>query len=200
MNIGILDYGVGNLGSLANMIRFINHKPIISSSIKDLTECKIIFIPGVGHFDKAIDRLALNDNISRLKDYGKDSEKHIAGICLGMHILCNSSEEGSVPGLGLLDTNIKSFREAGISQVPHMGWNVVDDSNMPFSLGNQNRFYFCHSFYCPKSESSERSLISTYEIDFTSFLWNKNIIGIQFHPEKSGMNGVNFLKSLLQSI
>ena len=120
MNIGILDYGVGNLGSLANMIRYINHKPIISSSIKDLTECKIIFIPGVGHFDKAIDRLALNDNISRLKDYGTDCGKHIAGICLGMHVLCNSSEEGSVPGLGLLDTNIKSFREAGISQVPHM--------------------------------------------------------------------------------
>jgi len=201
MNIGILDYGVGNVGSLANMIKYINHRPILSDSIKDISDNDIIFIPGVGTYNKAMNAIDQNNNILEIKKYIDLSGKTIIGICLGMQILFNSSEEGSVRGMGLIDMEIKSFRNKGVKQVPHMGWNKIKNSTLPFSIEEYNRFYFCHSYFCPKLNSESIHATTHYDhLDFTSLIFQDNVIGIQFHPEKSGMNGAMLLKNLINHI
>ena len=198
MNIGLLDYGVGNVGSLANMLKFINHSPVMSDSIDDITNNRIIFIPGVGTFDKAIEKLHKKNNIQKIYELKNNNKNIIIGVCLGMQILFNSSQEGKSPGLGLINNDILSFRDSGIKQVPHMGWNTIYEDNLPFSVKGYNRFYFCHSFYCPHNNNYDNSAKTTYKnIKFSSVVIKNNVVGIQFHPEKSGMNGANFLRDLI---
>tara|TARA_B100000963_G_scaffold356638_1_gene377121 strand:- start:13870 stop:14484 length:615 start_codon:yes stop_codon:yes gene_type:complete len=200
MKVGVLDYGVGNVGSLANMIKYINLKPSLSNSVKDLSDNNVIFIPGVGTYDKAMSAISCNNNIEAIKDFISQKDKYIVGICLGMQILFNSSEEGSSKGIGLLNDEIRSFRGSGVNQVPHMGWNTIESNLLPFSVEKYNRFYFCHSYFCPVLNFECPHAKTNYEIDFTSLIVKDNIIGIQFHPEKSGLNGANFLKDLLNNI
>lgn len=200
MNIGILDYGVGNVGSLANMVKYIKHQPILSDKVRDLSDNKIIFIPGVGRFDRAIEQFSKNNNVEDIKNLIQNKEVHIIGICLGMHILFESSEEGSKNGLGLIKDKIHSFKNDGVLKVPHMGWNTIDDKHLPFSLDSHNRFYFCHSYYCRNSDQKIIKTETNYHINFNSMVWENNIIGIQFHPEKSGMNGAKFLDKLILEI
>ena len=200
MKIGILDYGVGNVGSLANMIKYINHKPILSNSIKDLSDNKVIFIPGVGSFDKAMQAIDQKNNISEIKNFIENKNNFIIGICLGMHMLFNSSDEGKTNGIGLINEEIKNFKDYGVYQVPHMGWNTLKPESLPFSIDKYNRFYFCHSYFCPVDKFNCPHAQTNYELNFTSLIMKNNIIGIQFHPEKSGMNGANLLKDLLNII
>lgn len=199
--ISILDYGVGNVRSLHNMIDFIGFDSKITSNEKDLLQSKIIFIPGVGAFDNAITKLKEKNLDSIIKKVAQKEKIYIVGICLGMHVLLNSSAEGNQNGLNLMPNKIISFRDEKINiPIPHMGWNDVSFSQESSLATLSGKYYFCHSFFLKQEENLANIGVSDYSGNFCSFFWSEKIVGIQFHPEKSGKNGIKFLKNLIENI
>ena len=202
MKIGILDYGVGNVGSLANMIKYINLRPSLSNSVKDLSNNNVIFIPGVGTYDKAMSAISCNNNIEAIKDFVNQKDKFIVGICLGMQILFNSSEEGSSKGIGLFKDKIRSFRSYGVNQVPHMGWNYLqfEHNNHPVleNISENEQFYFVHSYALECRQTNQIIANTNYSQKIPAIIGRDNYIGVQFHPEKSGNSGQKFIYNWLK--
>lgn len=200
--ITIIDYGMGNLGSIVNMIKFIGYKSHITSSISQIEDAGKIILPGVGHFDKAmhnINTLGLTEVIRKKSGAGTP----VLGICLGMQLLCKSSEEGSEAGLGLIDAEVKKFRFDGGEnlKIPHMGWNLADQKkeNPLFSdMYPAPRFYFVHSYFVSCADDADILTTTGYGIDFVSSFARKNILGVQFHPEKSHKFGMLLLKNFIE--
>ncbi len=199
----IIDYGMGNLGSISNMVKFLGHEPIISSEKDTIKNSEYLILPGVGKFDAAINNLKDRDIFNLLQDLSKDQNIHILGICLGMQLMCLNSEEGNLEGLGIFDAEVKSFRK-NISKslkVPHMGWNFIyktQNSQLLNSIDNA-RFYFVHSFFVESNKDNEVLFKTEYGIDFVSGLKNNNNVGVQFHPEKSHKYGKEFFKDFLEN-
>lgn len=195
--ITIIDYGLGNLGSIKNILKYIGVESEITSDLVSISRATKIILPGVGKFDTAMS----NINQSGLKDVlikkVKEDQVPILGICLGMQLLTKGSEEGSFEGLGWIDAYVKKFQPKHNLKVPHMGWNSVKptkSNHLLKSLPLNSRFYFVHSYYV-KIENSENSLLKTnYGFEFDSGICSKNIFGVQFHPEKSHRFGMIFLK------
>jgi len=183
--IVIVDYGMGNLESVKNAASFLGKKAVITSSPKDLSTAGKIIFPGVGHFGKAVAELKKRNLIEILKKRINQGVPFL-GICLGMQVLAKSSQEGLEQGLGVIDTVVEKFcSKEGI--VPHMGWNKVDYNNTESAF-----YYFIHSFYLP---------ITDYTVGFTNYITNfsavikkNNLLATQFHPEKSGVDGLKILK------
>lgn len=199
--ISILDYGVGNVRSLHNMIDLIGFDSKITSSEKDLMQSKIIFIPGVGAFNNGVIKLKEKKLDSVIKKASKKENTYIVGICLGMHLLLSSSAEGSQSGLNLMPNKIIPFKDKREDiPIPHMGWNDVKFSEKGLLSKLSGKYYFCHSFFLNEEKNLENIGVTDYSGNFCSFFWNERIIGIQFHPEKSGENGINFLKNLIEKI
>ena len=196
--IGIIDYKMGNIGSIQNMFKRISVKSVISSKIEILNNCDKLILPGVGSFDQGMKNLKNHNFIRFLNDYVIKDKKPILGICLGMQLFADNSEEGDLSGLGWIKGNVKKFnlRKDGL-KVPHMGWNNIEckNSKLFLNLPNEKRFYFVHSFFfeCKNKEN----IISTtdYGINFASSINKQNIWGTQFHPEKSHICGMNLLKN-----
>lgn len=198
----IVDYGMGNIGSIVNMLRFIGFKAEMASRPENLQGADKVILPGVGNFGRAMSNLNETGMADALKDVANRGLP-ILGICLGMQLMCKTSEEGSVDGLGFVDAHTKKlrFEEDSRLKVPHMGWNKVDLKRNGTILGDFTkmppRYYFVHSYYvyCEKSED----IIGTshYGINFVSAFQNKNIIGVQFHPEKSHQYGMQLLKNFV---
>lgn len=196
--IGIIDYKMGNIGSIQNMLKRISVKSVISSKIELLNNCDKLILPGVGSFDQGMKNLKNHNLIRFLNDYVIKDKKPILGICLGMQLFADNSEEGDLSGLGWIKGNVKKFnlRKDGL-KVPHMGWNNIEckNSKLFLNLPNEKRFYFVHSFFfeCKNKEN----IISTtdYGINFASSINKQNIWGTQFHPEKSHICGMNLLKN-----
>lgn len=196
--IGIIDYKMGNIGSIQNMLKRISVKSVISSKIEILNNCDKLILPGVGSFDQGMKNLKNHNFIRFLNDYVIKDKKPILGICLGMQLFADNSEEGDLSGLGWIKGNVKKFnlRKYGL-KVPHMGWNNIEckNSKLFLNLPNEKRFYFVHSFFfeCKNKEN----IISTtdYGINFASSINKQNIWGTQFHPEKSHICGMNLLKN-----
>ena len=196
--IGIIDYKMGNIGSIQNMLKRISVKSVISSKIELLNNCVKLILPGVGSFDQGMKNLKNHNFIRFLNDYVIKDKKPILGICLGMQLFADKSEEGDLSGLGWIKGNVKKFnlRKDGL-KVPHMGWNNIEckNSKLFLNLPNEKRFYFVHSFFfeCKNKEN----IISTtdYGINFASSINKQNIWGTQFHPEKSHICGMNLLKN-----
>lgn len=196
--IGIIDYKMGNIGSIQNMLKRISVKSVISSKIELLNNCDKLILPGVGSFDQGMKNLKNHNFIRFLNDYVIKDKKPILGICLGMQLFADNSEEGDLSGLGWIKGNVKKFnlRKDGL-KVPHMGWNNIEckNSKLFLNLPNEKRFYFVHSFFfeCKNKEN----IISTtdYGINFASSINKQNIWGTQFHPEKSHICGMNLLKN-----
>tara|TARA_B100001287_G_C22635444_1_gene507303 strand:+ start:827 stop:1432 length:606 start_codon:yes stop_codon:yes gene_type:complete len=196
--IGIIDYKMGNIGSIQNMLKRISVKSVISSKIEILNNCDKLILPGVGSFDQGMKNLKNHNFIRFLNDYVIKDKKPILGICLGMQLFADNSEEGDLSGLGWIKGNVKKFnlRKDGL-KVPHMGWNNIEckNSKLFLNLPNEKRFYFVHSFFfeCKNKEN----IISTtdYGINFASSINKQNIWGTQFHPEKSHICGMNLLKN-----
>jgi glutamine amidotransferase len=203
--IAIIDYGLGNLGSVANMISRIGYKSIITSDINEIGTADKIILPGVGHFDRAminIRNLGLEETI-RYKVL--NTKTPILGICLGMQILCLTSEEGEEKGLGLINANVLRFRfeESNKLKIPHMGWNLISktkDHPIFSNLSEDARFYFVHSYQVVCNNADNVIAITNYGFDFVSSFADKNIIGVQFHPEKSHKYGLNLLKNFIEKI
>ena len=192
LKIGLIDYGLGNWSSISKCFRNLGYKIIISSDLEALEQTDIILLPGVGAFKPAIQSMKLRNIDSFLKDMAKIN-KPIIGICLGMQLLGQSSEEnGEAEGIGLIPGRvIKLFKGKS-----HIGWNDVISKNHNI----KNQYYFNHSYgYKVSSEFSVGT--SNFEnVYFTSILKYKNIIGCQFHPEKSQMNGTKLLNYLLKDL
>ena len=196
--IGIIDYKMGNIGSIQNMFKRISVKSVISSKIEILNNCDKLILPGVGSFDQGMKNLKNHNFIRFLNDYVIKDKKPILGICLGMQLFADNSEEGDLSGLGWIKGNVKKFnlRKDGL-KVPHMGWNNIEckNSKLFLNLPSEKRFYFVHSFFfeCKNKEN----IISTtdYGINFASSINKQNIWGTQFHPEKSHICGMNLLKN-----
>ena len=200
--ITIIDYGMGNIGSLRNMFRRIGAETHVASDVSSIERADKILLPGVGAFDAAIRRtteLGLNDPIRRKAEQGTP----ILGICLGMQLLMDGSEEGQLPGLGLIPGSAHRFPQSETLKVPHMGWNVVRRTR-PSALTDwmreedETRFYFVHSYAVTTAEPADSLLKCRYGLDFDAAVNRGHVYGAQFHPEKSHRFGMELLGAFAQ--
>lgn len=202
--ISILYYGVGNIGSTLNMLKYLNTDAKIIKTAEEVEKSEKIILPGVGSFDAAMKTIRKNNLDEALNLVAKRGAP-LLGICLGMQLLTKSSEEGNFDGLCLIDAEVKNFKHKASSEfrVPHMGWNVINPQKKSPLLSNFNkkeeiRFYFAHSYYAKCSHKENVLATTPYGLNFDSIIGKDNIFGVQFHPEKSHCFGMkifdNFAK------
>ena len=202
MSVVIVDYGVGNLGSIPNMLKRLGTPSIVSSDPHVIASATRLILPGVGAFDAGMRRLRELQLESILRDQERAGIP-ILGLCLGMQLLFEGSAEGSQTGLGWLAGEIVSFRLAEWVPplpVPHMGWNFVKSRRShPIldGLDEQARFYFAHSFHAQCKAPADVVAETTYGVPFPSIVARENVVGAQFHPEKSHRFGLQFLRNFL---
>jgi len=202
----IVDYGMGNLGSIRNMLKRIGRDGHISSDLSEVEKADRLILPGVGAFDHGMKRLTELELIPVLNRRVVKDRIPILGICLGMHLMARKSEEGTLPGLGWIDADVKRFQIAGEQsslKIPHMGWNEVTPRRKdPLFAGfedDQMRFYFVHSYHMVCDHREDEIGITWYGYDFSSVVRNNNMAGVQFHPEKSHKFGMTVLRNFLDS-
>lgn len=201
--VAIIDYDMGNLGSIKNMIKKIGGKSVITNEKNIIAEASAIILPGVGSFDTGIRNLKKYDLFNLLQELVIEKKKPILGICLGMQLLGNSSEEGVEKGLSFVDADGIKFKDDLQRKIPHMGWNFVNNqkgSSLFEDFTEIPRFYFVHSYYMKCNEADDILGISNYGIDFHSAFEKDNIFGVQYHPEKSHRFGMTLLKGFLKQI
>jgi glutamine amidotransferase len=203
--IVIVDYGLGNLGSVANMLKrggVPNRQVKISSHPEDVARAEALILPGVGAFDHGMQNLESRGLIEPLRRRVVEEKTPLLGICLGMQLLGRSSEEGERPGLGWLDAETRRFTFEGKEQlaVPHMGWNSThDEVPVLFEGLREPRFYFVHSFHLVCRDPSDVAARCTYGVPFTAAVRRGNIYGTQFHPEKSHKLGMQVLQNFVKA-
>jgi glutamine amidotransferase len=196
--IGILDYGFGNLQSVANAIDALGLDPLLVCDPADFDTCTHLIIPGVGAFDAAMSELKSRQLIPSIHAFAR-SKRPLLGICLGMQVLADYGEEGcGAEGLGLIPGKVLRFPlDLGLN-TPHCGWNTVQfvgESPLWAGLKSAVDFYFVHSYrFVPESLNSVRAS-TDYGETFTSIVGAGNVIGAQFHPEKSQGNGLRLLEN-----
>jgi len=197
--ITIIDYGVGNINAFVNVYKRLNVEVKIAKAVNDLQDAQKLILPGVGHFDYAISELIKSGMREKLDELVMIKKVPIIGICVGMQMMGNSSDEGNLDGLKWIDANVKKFDETKIQQVtklPHMGWNDVQpiNSNSLFKgLEKEALFYFLHSYFFECNDKADILATSEYGEQFTCAAHHENVYGIQFHPEKSHHYGETLL-------
>lgn len=200
--VGIINYGLGNLGSIQNMLKVIGEKSVISNDLDKLEKCDKYILPGVGAFDAGMQQL----NESGLRDFifqkVINEKKSILGICLGMQILGRKSEEGKLPGLGLIPfDNIRFRLKDNEMKIPHMGWDIVDFKHshpLINSLKGTQRYYFVHSYHALCDSDENVLMTCDYGYEFAAAVVKDNIMGVQFHPEKSHDFGMALLDNFVK--
>ena len=200
--VGIINYGLGNLGSIQNMLKVIGEKSIISADPDALETCDRYILPGVGAFDAGMTRLCESGLDSFIKNKAVEERKPILGICLGMQLLGRRSEEGQMPGLGLIPfDNIRFRLENSNLRVPHMGWDIVEfrQSNpLLKNLEGTQRYYFVHSYHALCDNEENVLMTCDYGYEFAAAVVKDNIMGVQFHPEKSHDFGMALLNNFVK--
>ena len=193
--IAILDYGLGNVKSISNMLDKAKVENVVTSDVLIINSADKYILPGVGSFDEGMRRICEAHWLTELKYNVLELKKPILGICLGMQLLTKKSEEGSLDGLSWIDIEIVKFKNSDL-KVPHMGWNTIKtgESSLFDKLDNP-RFYFAHSFYAPINSKKNVIATANYGEDFGCAIQNENIFGVQFHPEKSHKFGIQLLKN-----
>jgi glutamine amidotransferase len=199
--IAIVDYDMGNVASVANMLKRVGvAAPVLTRDPDVLARADKLILPGVGAFDLGMRNLSSLGLIDPIKTAVSEKNVPMLGICLGMQLLTCSSEEGTERGLGWIQGSAKRFRPTATLKVPHMGWNEVRatrDSELLLT-GSPSRYYFVHSYYVECD--SEDSVLATTEYghEFASIIARDNVFGVQFHPEKSHRYGMALLKSFVE--
>jgi glutamine amidotransferase len=197
--VTIVDYGVGNIFAFQNVFKRLDIQTKIARSVTDLNEVEKLILPGVGSFDYAMNQLNISGMRERLDELVLNKKVPVIGICVGMQMMGNRSDEGNLEGLKWIDAEILKFNERLIEQrtkLPHMGWNdVIPIENHPLFIGLEEEaiFYFLHSFYFKCNNPNDSIATSVYGLSFSSAVNHNNIYGIQFHPEKSHHFGEKLL-------
>ncbi|KGK43295.1 hypothetical protein LH51_01300 [Nitrincola sp. A-D6] len=204
MKIGIVNYGCGNIASISNIIKYIGYKPEIINRSEDVLLFDSIILPGVGHFKNGMSNINFSGMRNAL-DKRAELDKPILGICLGMQLMTQSSEESDETGLCWFDSKTIKFTELENNKnkilVPHMGWNYVKEVEENVFFEEEDRFYFVHSFYVDALKSQEALATTIYEeINFSSAIKKGNLVGVQFHPEKSHQFGMTFFRKYFNKI
>lgn len=202
--IAIVNYGSGNIHAIANIYGRQNIPFVIASTPDDLIVADRVLLPGVGAFDQAMNELERSGMRRALERAVMEERKPILGICVGMQLLANSSEEGHAKGLGWIDGVVKRFDHAtvgGNAQLPHMGWNTVTpvrESHLFDNVDLVTGYYFLHSYYFACADKEDALGITDYGTPFTSAVRHGNVYGVQFHPEKSHQAGIQLLKNFAE--
>jgi glutamine amidotransferase len=197
--IGIIDYGMGNLGSVTNACKFLELDAQIVSTPAQFADCRSIILPGVGAFGDCMAHLVEHNFVEAIHGW-IDAGNPFLGICLGLQALFQSSDESpSVAGLGVFDGTVKRFDIAPELKVPQIGWNAVNqkrpDCPMFAGIDDAAYFYFVHSFYVAPTDESIVAGQTSYGLDYCSAVWKDNVFAAQFHPEKSQAIGLQMLKN-----
>jgi glutamine amidotransferase len=202
--IAIVDYGLGNIGAFVNVYNKANIKVVVAKTADELKGASKLILPGVGHFDHAMELLqhsGMRDTLDRLV---LGDKVPVIGICVGMQILARTSEEGTLPGLGWIEADVKAFKSweaARNMPLPHMGWNDVRPHNSsPLFKGLETdaRFYFLHSYYVSCERQDDVLATCDYGAEFSCAVRRANVYGVQFHPEKSHSFGNRLLKNFAE--
>lgn len=190
--IAIIDYDAGNVKSVQNALKKLGYEAEITSDIEKIKNAEKVIFPGVGEASSAMRKLKERN----LDEFIPTLKQPVLGICLGMQLLCKSSEEGNTQGLGVFDCEVKLFPNSDI--VPHMGWNNVTEmkGELLKGLKVQDNFYFVHSYYAEVCENT--SSVCEYIFPFSATLEKDNFFAAQFHPEKSGDAGFQLLNNFLK--
>ncbi|PIP19556.1 MAG: imidazole glycerol phosphate synthase subunit HisH [Candidatus Omnitrophica bacterium CG08_land_8_20_14_0_20_41_16] len=208
--IALIDYGMGNIFSVKKALELCGAGVLVTNNPADILSCEKIVLPGVGAFDDAMFELEKQGLVPVIKNEVK-SKKPFLGICLGMHLLFENSEEAKIrKGLGILKGRVRKFLK-GSQKVPHIGWNQVNlnnsgpmaDGRWPMqcpllkNIKDGSYVYFCHSYYVEPDDKSIVALTCDYGVDFTAGVWQGNVYGVQFHPEKSQEVGLKILENFV---
>ena len=191
MKIAIIDYGAGNIQSIQFALQRLGFQGVLTNTISEIQLANKVIFPGVGEASSAM---------KKLKNSGLDQliptlTQPVLGICLGMQLMCNHTQEGNTQGLGIFNVNVLQFSSA--VKVPQIGWNTITNlkSELFNKISNEEYMYLVHSFYAPKCP--ETIAITNYETEYSSALQKNNFYGVQFHPEKSGKKGEQILNNFL---
>ncbi|BAO77422.1 imidazole glycerol phosphate synthase subunit HisH [Winogradskyella sp. PG-2] len=192
MKLSIIDYGAGNIKSIQFAFKRLGYDAVLTDNPDEILASNKVVFPGVGEASSAM-RMLKESGLNKLLP---QLNQPVLGICLGMQLMCNHTEEGSTKGLGIFDVNVKRFSNA--VKVPQMGWNTINNLKSDLFKGiNENDYmYLVHSYY---AENCNEAIATTdYELEYASALENDNFFGVQFHPEKSGKVGELLLQNFLE--
>jgi len=201
--IVIVSYGMGNLGSIKNMLKKVGCASVISGEPDEIATADKLILPGVGAFDNGMKQITDNGLLPVLNRKALEEKTPLLGICLGMQLLTTRSQEGQRDGLGWIDAEVVKFDFGEQSQlkIPHMGWNVVrrvGQSPLTEDMDSKARFYFVHSYHVVCNDAADVVLTCDYGGEFTCAVQHDNIMGVQFHPEKSHRFGMHLLKNFAE--
>lgn len=205
--IAIIDYGMGNAGSILNMLRRVGGEAVVTSESSELANASALILPGVGAFDNGMEKLTSSGLLPVVRDKVLLQKVPFLGVCLGMQLLFRSSEEGQAPGLGWVPGEVRRFdfgsRSMESLKVPHMGWSEIEATpgNILFrGLEEKARFYFVHSYHVECEDEKHVSAYARYGYRFACAVQHENIFGAQFHPEKSHRFGMTFFRNFLEHV
>lgn len=203
--VTIIDYGLGNLGSIKNMLTKVGSPSQITNDLELIKNATKLILPGVGAFDNGMMNLKDMNVIDILNQKVLVDKTPILGICLGMQLFTKSSEEGQLPGLGWVDANTRKFDTSTSERkytIPHMGWEFVKqqkESKLLLDMYDEAKYYFVHSYFVKSNQEQDVLLTTEYINEYVSAFEKENILGVQFHPEKSHKFGMKLFKNFVEN-
>jgi len=200
--IAIINYGMGNLHSVYKKLKQVGANPLLATTKAEILAADKIVLPGVGHFEKAIDNLKQLGVYDALNEAVLVKKTPILGICLGMQLMATESEEGNAKGFGWIKSTVKQFKiENRLKyKVPQTGWNTIHiskESKLLKGIENKSEFYFLHSYHYAETNPADILTTTDFEYEFVSAVEKENIYGTQFHPEKSHAAGTQLFKNFI---
>ncbi|MBS1596771.1 MAG: imidazole glycerol phosphate synthase subunit HisH [Bacteroidetes bacterium] len=203
--LAIVDYGVGNLASVKNMLKKIGIDAMIVADEMMLLQAEKLILPGIGAFDTCAQKLQKSGLIHAINKKVNEEKKPVLGICVGMQLFTEGSDEGVLPGLGWIKGRVVKFVQESMpagTKIPHMGWSEIESAKSSRIFDNMYkdpRFYFAHSYYAKPQDEKDELAYANYGYRFAAALEKENIVGVQFHPEKSHKFGMKLLENFVKN-